>query len=125
MSVQKFPFSQGSRPHGTSDHRFEKIFSRQRAAIFSSTNTTELHDDEIPQSYRQIVERDIQFVHPNWKTVSSGAQDFILRLLQVRPGDRLTADSALGHPWLRRATQSFCHAGSLGTAGYSSSVVYN
>jgi len=51
--------------------------------------------------YRQIVERDLSFPENSWKNVSKGALDFILRMLQVRPGDRLTADMALSHPWLR------------------------
>jgi len=53
--------------------------------------------------YRQIVERDLSFPEQAWKSVAKGAQDFILRLLQVRPGDRLTADQAMNHPWLRGA----------------------
>jgi len=51
--------------------------------------------------YRQIMERDLNFADDRWKSVSKGAQDFILRLLQVRAGDRLTAEQALNHPWLR------------------------
>jgi len=51
--------------------------------------------------YRQIVERDLSFPEQAWKSVAKGAQDFILRLLQIRPGDRLTAEQALNHPWLR------------------------
>jgi len=54
--------------------------------------------------YRQIVERDLSFPEQAWKNVSKGALDFILRLLQVRAGDRLTADQALSHPWLRGTT---------------------
>jgi len=54
--------------------------------------------------YRQIVERDMSFPEQAWKNVSKGALDFILRLLQVRAGDRLTAEQALSHPWLRGAT---------------------
>merc|ERR1719345_474186 len=53
--------------------------------------------------YRQIVERDLSFPEQAWKSVSKGAQDFVLRLLQVRPGDRLTAEQCLNHPWLRSA----------------------
>merc|ERR1719446_2004551 len=53
--------------------------------------------------YRQIVERDLSFPEQAWKSVAKGAQDFILRLLQVRPGDRLAADQATKHPWLRQA----------------------
>ncbi|CAK9082607.1 unnamed protein product [Durusdinium trenchii] len=56
--------------------------------------------------YRQIVERDLSFPDQAWKNVSKGAMDFILRLLQVRPGDRLTADQALSHPWLRNGTSA-------------------
>merc|ERR1719191_2432046 len=51
--------------------------------------------------YRQIVERDLSFPEQQWKNISKGAQDFILRLLQVRAGDRLTAEQGLNHPWLR------------------------
>merc|ERR1719159_254814 len=54
--------------------------------------------------YRQIVERDLSFPEQAWKNVSKGALDYILRLLQVRAGDRMTADQSLSHPWLRGAT---------------------
>merc|ERR1719253_1772232 len=56
--------------------------------------------------YRQIVERDVSFPEEAWRNVSKGALDFILRLLQVNAGDRLTADQCLGHPWLRGQTGS-------------------
>lgn len=61
--------------------------------------------------YRQIVERDLSFPEQAWKNVSKGALDFILRLMQVRAGDRLTAEQALSHPWLR---------GASGTSSFSS-----
>lgn len=57
--------------------------------------------------YRQIVERDLSFPESAWKSVSKGALDFILRMLQVRAGDRLTAEQALMHPWLRGTGGSF------------------
>jgi len=56
--------------------------------------------------YRQIVERDISFPDEAWRNVSKGALDFILRLLQVRAADRLTAEQSLGHPWLRGVSGS-------------------
>jgi len=62
--------------------------------------------------YRQIVERDLAFPEQAWKSVAKGAQDFILRLLQVRPGDRLTAEQGLNHPWLRSIGQK---GGSFGS----------
>lgn len=77
--------------------------------------------------YRQIVERDLSFPDQVWKNVSKGALDFILRLLQVRAGDRLTADQGTNHPWLRNggsgsSFNSFNSAGShsqsLGGANY-------
>jgi len=55
--------------------------------------------------YRQIVERDLSFPEQAWKSVAKGSQDFILRLLQVRPGDRLTAEQGVNHPWLRSANK--------------------
>jgi len=61
--------------------------------------------------YRQIVERDLSFPERAWRSVSKGALDFILRLLQVRAGDRLTAEQALSHPWLR---------GTLGGSSFTS-----
>lgn len=63
--------------------------------------------------YRQIVERDLSFPEEAWRNVSKGALDFILRLLQVRAGDRLTADQALSHPWLRNASGSSSFGGSF------------
>jgi len=62
--------------------------------------------------YRQIVERDLSFPEQAWKSVAKGAQDFILRLLQVRPGDRLTAEQSVNHPWLRGGGSN---AGSFGS----------
>lgn len=53
--------------------------------------------------YRQIVEVDVSFPGPSWQHVSNGAQDFILRLLQAKPGNRLSAEQASNHPWLRSA----------------------
>jgi len=78
--------------------------------------------------YRQIVERDLSFPEQSWKNVSKGALDFILRLLQVRAGDRITADQALSHPWLRGASgdQSFSSLTSEGpTMGRSQSHTSN
>jgi len=75
--------------------------------------------------YRQIVERDISFPEQQWSNVSKGALDFILRLLQVRAGDRLSAEQALNHPWLRGSSSgtsmsfrnSFSDPSNVPTAG--------
>lgn len=67
--------------------------------------------------YRQIVERDLSFPDQAWKNVSKGALDFILRLLQVRAGDRLTADQAISHPWLRSGNSAGSSFNSFNSAG--------
>lgn len=56
---------------------------------------------ELHKLYRQIVERDVSFPDDTWKRVSKSAIDFILRLFQLRPSDRITAEQALNHPWIR------------------------
>eukprot|EP00927_Polykrikos_kofoidii_P062402 TRINITY_DN57215_c0_g1_i1.p1 TRINITY_DN57215_c0_g1~~TRINITY_DN57215_c0_g1_i1.p1 ORF type:complete len:374 (-),score=47.91 TRINITY_DN57215_c0_g1_i1:124-1245(-) len=66
--------------------------------------------------YRKIVERDLGFSEPSWKQVSKGAQDFILRVLQIRPGDRLTAADALNHPWLYDARRNSRSNSASGTS---------
>jgi len=53
--------------------------------------------------YRQIVERELRFSEPVWGRVSTTAKDFILRMMEVRPTERLTADGALKHSWLQNA----------------------
>jgi calcium/calmodulin-dependent protein kinase I len=63
--------------------------------------------------YRQIVERDVSFPEEAWKNVSKGALDFILRLLQVRASDRLSADQSLNHPWLRGNSSGSSFGGSF------------
>jgi len=80
------------------------------------SGTLPFFNNVLHKLYRQIVERDISFPDPAWRNISKGAQDFILRLLQVRPGDRLTAEQALNHPWLRSAGSpgtSFAISGSF------------
>lgn len=63
--------------------------------------------------YRQIVERDVSFPEEAWKNVSKGALDFILRLLQVRAGDRLSAEQSLSHPWIRGQSSGSSFGGSF------------
>lgn len=43
---------------------------------------------------------DVLFEH-----VSPEAKEFISKLLVVDPDDRMSADQALAHPWLRRCTR--------------------
>jgi len=56
--------------------------------------------DVLHKLYRQIVERDLSFKEPVWRSVSHRAQDFILQLLQVDPKARPTAGRVKTHPWV-------------------------
>lgn len=57
--------------------------------------------DVLHKLYRRIVERDLTFVEDAWRQVSKGGMDFVIRMLQVRPGERPTSVSCLNHPWIR------------------------
>ena len=57
--------------------------------------------DTKPKLYAKIKRRDVKFHAKYWEHVSQDAKDFILSLLCVDPASRLTADQALGHPWVR------------------------
>jgi len=63
--------------------------------------------------YRQIVERDVSFPEEAWQNHSKGGMDFILRLLQVRAGDRLSAEQSLSHPWVKGQTSGSSFGGSF------------
>lgn len=63
-------------------------------------------DNVLHKLYRQIVERDLRFSEQPWKAVSKGAQDFIVRTLQVRPGERISAGDALSHMWIYDPTRN-------------------
>ena len=52
--------------------------------------------------YESILRGFYRFPVDDWKEVSSGAKDFIRRLLQRDPRNRMTVDQALRHPWLVR-----------------------
>jgi serine/threonine protein kinase len=40
------------------------------------------------------------FPSADWKHVSSSARDFVVRLLQTDPRRRMSAEQAMGHPWI-------------------------
>lgn len=65
------------------------------------SGTLPFYHEVLHKLYRQIVEREMNFSNQAWKSVSKGGMDFVLRMLQVRVGERMSADQALLHPWLR------------------------
>lgn len=74
---------------------------------------------ELHKLYRQIVEREISFPDKPWRSVSKTAMDFILCLCCIKPGDRLTAQRGLGHPWLTGGSRVVKGGGSATAAGGS------
>ncbi|CAG9460057.1 unnamed protein product [Pedinophyceae sp. YPF-701] len=50
--------------------------------------------------WRSILMDELSFNKPYWADISDEGKDFVRRLLQKEPGDRLTAKEALQHPWL-------------------------
>lgn len=46
---------------------------------------------------------------PDWVDVSEGAKDLIRSLLRLNPGERLTADQALQHPWIKNGGEQSRH----------------
>ncbi|OMJ86238.1 hypothetical protein SteCoe_12303 [Stentor coeruleus] len=56
---------------------------------------------------REIYKGELDFENPNFTSLSFSAQDFIKKLLQVNPEERISAKDALNHPWLSLATKEF------------------
>ncbi|KAL7231839.1 hypothetical protein ACSBR2_009967 [Camellia fascicularis] len=51
--------------------------------------------------FRAVLKADPSFDEPPWPSLSSGAKDFIKRLLNKDPRKRMTAAQALSHPWIK------------------------
>ena len=61
-------------------------------APFRGTNADEVHASVLKGKYR--------FSPTYWSGIGGEAQDFVRRLLQMDPSDRMTAEQALNHPWI-------------------------
>jgi serine/threonine protein kinase len=42
---------------------------------------------------------------PRWELISAPAKDLIGKMLVKKPSNRITAEAALGHPWLAEIDQ--------------------
>ncbi|PRW57463.1 serine threonine kinase [Chlorella sorokiniana] len=67
-----------------------------------------------PRLLRSIVAGRFSFEGPAWKRISPEAQDLIAKLLVVDPRQRLTANAALAHPWMKGSRGSTRSARSSG-----------
>lgn len=59
---------------------------------FNGSNNDETH--------RSILKGQYYFPARDWKDASIEAMDFIVRMLQIDPQNRMTVEQALNHPWL-------------------------
>jgi serine/threonine protein kinase len=64
------------------------------------------YDESEPRLFRKIRDGKPDMNDPVWGEVSEEAKDLISKLLVVNPGDRLTVEGVLGHPWMNPATSS-------------------
>ena len=53
------------------------------------------------QISKNIITCNYSFKDPVWKDISQGAQDFVDGMLELEPKDRMDADRALNHHWLK------------------------
>mmetsp|Transcript_5607 Transcript_5607/g.15401 ORF Transcript_5607/g.15401 Transcript_5607/m.15401 type:complete len:326 (+) Transcript_5607:83-1060(+) len=60
--------------------------------------------------FQQIKAGKYEFLRPYWDPVSAEAKDFVAKLLVVDPKRRMTADQALGHPWLANSQAASTNA---------------
>ncbi|EFA75679.1 hypothetical protein PPL_10941 [Heterostelium album PN500] len=60
-----------------------------------------MFNENTPRLRRSIMEAQFNFDSYHWKDVSSDAKDFISGLLTVDPSQRLKAEDAINHPWLK------------------------
>ncbi|XP_052247535.1 peroxisomal carnitine O-octanoyltransferase-like isoform X2 [Dreissena polymorpha] len=66
------------------------------------------HDSE-QQMYKKIVKGDYEFNSTYWDKNTINSKDLISRLLKVNDKERLTAEEALRHPWVRGIAASGEH----------------
>lgn len=58
------------------------------------------------ETHRSVLKGRYHFASGEWKGVSREAKDFIRRLLQTDPTNRMSAAEALNHPWMVRHTNT-------------------
>ncbi|PHT28162.1 Calcium-dependent protein kinase 29 [Capsicum baccatum] len=52
--------------------------------------------------FEEIVKGKLDFESSPWPSISSSAKDLVRKMLTMDPRRRITADEALGHPWLKK-----------------------
>jgi serine/threonine protein kinase len=55
-------------------------------------------DDDV---FDQILDGDYEYPSPHWDSISAQAKDLISQCLVITPSQRITAEEALQHPWVK------------------------
>lgn len=71
--------------------------------LLSGLSPFQGHTDE--ETLRNVIGLQYEFGERPFKTTSDMAKDFIHKLLVLGPGDRMTADECLLHPWIQPITR--------------------
>lgn len=71
--------------------------------LLSGLSPFQGHTDQ--ETLKNVVELRYEFEEGPFKTTSDMAKDFIEKLLLHSPGDRMTADECLLHPWIQPITR--------------------
>jgi len=59
------------------------------------------YDDDTDEMFRLIKKGDLDFPAASWDNISEEAKNFIERLLTVDPSQRMTAEEAMNHAWIK------------------------
>ncbi|GJS32406.1 calcium-dependent protein kinase 29 [Tanacetum coccineum] len=56
--------------------------------------------------FEEILDGNLDLQSPPWPSISAGAKDLISKMLTRNPKNRITADKALEHPWLKEGGEA-------------------
>lgn len=61
--------------------------------------------DTVSLLVETIEKKDLDFPFKNWEYISSDAQDLLTKMLDRKPGGRITFEDCLKHRWFKRANK--------------------
>ena len=64
------------------------------------------YEEELPALFDQILHARYDFPSPWWDNISKEAKDLVRAMLTVDPKKRITAEAAMTHPWIGKASDN-------------------
>ena len=64
------------------------------------------YEEELPALFDQILKGRYDFPSPWWDNISAEAKDLVRKMLTVDPKKRITAEAAMTHPWIGKASDN-------------------